>query len=119
MQPLPLSQREKTYSAQSGFVYQYLFLGLENGAHVFQVSADRQAYFPLHIVLPPEALAQCAQKMGSPLRWNEEYALAKMSLFRAFDSAAHPDALRAPIHATLGELLDAMAELKMTGPETV
>ncbi len=87
---LPLSQREKTYSAASGFVYQYRFLGLAGPQHVFTVTADRQTSFDVRIHLTADALAPCNSRMGSELRWNELYALSKLCLFAAFDAAPAP-----------------------------
>lgn len=110
LKPLPLSQRQKSYSAATGIVYQYIFAGLGGPRHVFEVSADRQPVFHLSIELSPEGLARCAEKMGSPLRWNEEYALAKLSLFAAMDGGAN---LRETVRPSGEELLGYMEELNL------
>ena len=113
LMPLPLSQRLKSYSAATGIVYQYIFLGLGGRRHVFEVSADRQPAFNLSIELRPLELACCAERMGSPLRWNEEYALSKLSLFAAMDAAETAAALRQVIYPTRDELILYMTELNM------
>lgn len=113
LKPLPLSQRLKSYSAATGIVYQYIFLGLWGRRHVFEVSADRQPAFNLFIELRPKELASCAERMGSPLRWNEEYALSKLSLFAAMDAAETAAVLRQVIHPTSEELMLYMTELNM------
>lgn len=113
LKPLPLSQREKSYSAASGLVYQYIFKGMMGRKHVFQVSADRKTHFEVAVELTEDALAPCAARMGSALRWNEEYALAKMSLFHAFDDAANPESLTQTVVPPGQALLEHMDYLKM------
>jgi hypothetical protein len=113
MKPLPLSQREKTYSAQSGYVYQYLFQGLAGEAHIFRVSADRGTDFEIRVELSEDGLLACAERMGSPLRWNEKYALAKLCLFGAFDDADGPEQLKRGVRPGAAELLEHMSTLKM------
>lgn len=113
VKPLPLSQREKSYSAASGIVYQYIFKGMLGRKHVFSVSANRLAHFEVSVELMATALAPCAGRMGSDLKWNEEYALVKLSLFRAFDEAAGPESLLQPILPAGTELLEHMDSLNM------
>jgi hypothetical protein len=113
VQPLPLSRREKSYSAASGLVYQYIFSGLAGTQNVFLVSAGRQAPFELRIDLGEEALRPCNERMGSELRWNEKYALAKLCLFASLDSAASADELRQVICPPAEELLEHMNTLNM------
>jgi hypothetical protein len=113
VKPLPLSRREKSYSAASGHVYQYIFKGLAGPQHVFSVSAGREAAFELRIHLSEEALLPCRERMGSELRWNEKYALAKLCLFHCFDEAASPAELRQVIRPGAKDLLQHMNTLKM------
>jgi hypothetical protein len=113
LKPLPLSQREKSYSSSTGAVYQYIFKGMAGKSHVFDVSADRSSSFEVRIELPAEALERCAARMGSPLRWNEEYALAKLCLFQAFDSTEQAGELRKPIRPAADQLLEHMNTLNM------
>ena len=81
--------------------------------HVFEVSADRQPSFHLAIELSKEGLACCAERMGSPLRWNEEYALAKLSLLAAMDGADKPTDLLEVVRPSSENLLMFMAELNL------
>ncbi len=113
LKPLPLSQREKSYSAASGLVYQYLFKGMLGRKHVFRVSADRNTHFEVAVELTEDALAACAARMGSALRWNEEYALAKLSLFHAFDDAETAESLTQTVVPPSQSLLEHMDYLKM------
>ncbi|MBM3761201.1 MAG: hypothetical protein FJW36_13245 [Acidobacteria bacterium] len=109
LKPLPLSQREKTYSSASGVVYQYIFKGMAGRAHVFSVSHDRRNSYEVRVELSEDGQAGCAELMGGELRWNEQYALAKLCLFAAFDA----EVLERNIVASREELLEHMRTLNM------
>jgi len=87
------ARRVKSYSAATGYVYQYFFYevlkvqrGLSAGTeYVYKVSVDRQTFFPLRIFVRRDAVEQWGRKVGRPMTGTEEYALAKMRLFQAFD----------------------------------
>jgi len=87
-------RRIKTYSAATGRVYQYQFhevhparRGFFSGAeYVYLVWADRQTGFPLKIFVKRDALRKWREHAGRrELTGTEEYAVAKMRLFQAFD----------------------------------
>jgi hypothetical protein len=88
-------RRMKTYTGEMGFVYQYYFVGKraalpEDPAapateFIFDVTADRKTVFSTSVFLKPEALRAWAQAHGRELNDTEQYAVAKMRLFRAFD----------------------------------
>jgi hypothetical protein len=116
-------RRIKSYSAENGYVYQYCFYevnrihnnGSPAGEFIYAVSADRKTTFPLRIVVRQSALQAWAQTNGRPLTSSEEYAVAKMRLFRAFDSGEIPltaetaDALSLLVdESNLEELLHAL-----------
>jgi hypothetical protein len=97
-------RRVKSYSAATGYVYQYHFYevekkrrGLTQGTeYVYMVSVDRQNVFPLKIFVQREALENWSARTGQQLTGTEEYAVAKMRLFQAFDeieglTAKQPD----------------------------
>lgn len=98
----PQVRRQKTYSAQSGYVYQYHYegqreaaRGRERGAeYVFEVTADRKTSFPVSVFVGSEALAVWEQRHGRALTATERYAIAKMALFVAFDEREHPRQMR-------------------------
>lgn len=52
---------------------------------MYNVSADRKTMFPLRVVVSRETLEQWAVHSGRSLTSTEEYAVAKMRLFQAFD----------------------------------
>jgi hypothetical protein len=86
-------RRVKSYSAATGYVYQYYFyevektcLGTSPGTeYVYMVSVDRHHVFPVRIFVQQEALEKWAMTTGQKLSGTEEYAVAKMRLFQAFD----------------------------------
>jgi hypothetical protein len=91
-------RRIKSYSAANGYVYQYYFYELNRvavdgeaaGEFVYAVSADRGTSFGLRIFVMQAALDTWARANGRTLTGSEEYAVAKMRLFQAFDEGAVP-----------------------------
>ncbi len=83
--------RLKTYTAETGYVYQYYFVGkrraLEQPAaeYIFDVSSDRKIRFSVSVFVQDEATAQWRAAHGRELVDAEVYAAAKMQLTRAFD----------------------------------
>ena len=86
-------RRVKTYSAADGFVYQYYFFegnrgqreGSPGGEFTYVISIDRQSAFPFKIFVHQSVLDGWATQNGRVLSSSEEYAVAKMRLFNAFD----------------------------------
>ena len=96
-------RRVKAYSAESGFVYQYVFMesrprrriwGKTGTACFFSVSSDRKTTFVTEVVVEESALQAWHKAHGRALVETEKYAAAKMRLFRAFDESSGPDELR-------------------------
>lgn len=89
-------RRVKSYSAADGYVYQYYFLesnraqrgGRPGGEFTYMISADRRSAFPFKIFVRQSALDAWAKQNGRPLTSSEEYAVAKMRLFQAFDEGS-------------------------------
>ena len=110
-------RRIKTYSAASGFVYQYQFQevrptvkpSLPGNEYVYNVSADRKTMFPLRVVVSREALEQWAARSGRSLTGTEQYAVAKMRLFQAFDEEDNLAQMRPVFQVDAGNL-DALIE---------
>ena len=101
----PAVRRQKTYSAQSGYVYQYFYEGQREFGRdqdagtefVFDVSADRKTSAPVSVFLTHEAVQSWEERHGRPLVSTERYAAAKMALFQAFDERAHPGLMKQDI----------------------
>ena len=102
-------RRIKSYSAANGYVYQYCFYELnrvllddaEAGEFIYAISADRATSFGLRILVVKSALDAWARANGRALTSSEEYAVAKMRLFQAFDDGAVPPAMEAGSALTL------------------
>jgi hypothetical protein len=94
----PAVRRLKSYSAQSGYVYQYFYEGQrpfraggESGQEfVFTVSADRKTFHPVSVLVSEGALLAWEQAYARTLSVTERYAVSKMALFQAFDERATP-----------------------------
>jgi len=90
------ARRVKSYSAADGYVYQYYFFegnraqrnGSPGGEFTYVVSVDRRSAYPFKIFVLQSALDNWAKLNGRPLSSSEEYAVAKMRLFQAFDEGA-------------------------------
>jgi hypothetical protein len=86
-------RRVKSYSAATGYVYQYYFFEVEKKRrgsvsgteYVYIVSVDRKNAFPIRIFVHGDAVEKWAARNGQVLSGTEEYAIAKMRLFQAFD----------------------------------
>lgn len=86
-------RRVKTYSAATGYVYQYYFYemqktrrGFSAGTeYVYMVSVDRKQVFPLKIFVKLAAEEKWARTASRALSGTEEYAVAKLRLFQALD----------------------------------
>ena len=101
----PEVRRQKTYSAQSGYVYQYVYDGhraasrdnREGTQYVFDASSDRKTSFPVSVFLSDDAVAAWERSHRRALVDNERYAVAKMALFAAFDERENPEAMHAEV----------------------
>ena len=99
----PAVRRQKTYSAQSGYVYQYFYEGHRPSSgnrgtdYVFAVSSDRKTSWPVAVIISDAAVASWQNKSGRTLSATEQYAIAKMALFQAFDERESPEAMRQPV----------------------
>ena len=114
-------RRVKSYSAANGYVYQYCFYevnrivedGRPAGEFIYAVSADRKSMFGLRILVFQSALQAWALANGRPLTSSEEYAVAKIRLFRGFDEGEVPPTAEsvAPLSLAVDESnLEAMLE---------
>jgi hypothetical protein len=92
--------RVKTYSASSGYVYQYSFqlsrrarrgLFTPGTEHVFEVSRDRKTSYLLAVFVRDDAIKAWSKAHARELSAAECYAAAKMLLFRVFDSLDDPE----------------------------
>ncbi|MFB3917372.1 MAG: hypothetical protein ACE14M_11625 [Terriglobales bacterium] len=85
----------KTYTADTGYVYQYYFVGKRDalpGApeapateYVFDVTCDRKSVFAFSVFVCADALDAWALTHARSLTEAEQYAAAKLRLLRGFD----------------------------------
>ena len=88
-------RRVKTYTGGQGYVYQYYFVGKRAALaddpeapateFIFDVTSDRKLTYAISVFLPEATRTAWSQKHGRALNDAEQYAAAKMRLFRAFD----------------------------------
>jgi hypothetical protein len=101
----PAARRMKSYPAQSGYVYQYFYEGHrafssggESGMEfVFSVSADRRQFHAVEVQVPNTAIESWERAHGRQLSSTERYAVAKLSLFQAFDERPAPGRMHEPV----------------------
>lgn len=107
-QPLtgaPPVRRQKSYSGQSGYVYQYYYEGhrpykrdRDRGTEfVFDVTADRKTSILISVLVSDTAMEDWEGRHGRTLHGSERYAIAKMALFQAFDERPNPAAMSADV----------------------
>jgi hypothetical protein len=110
----PPPRRMKTYAGAQGYVYQYYFVGKraalpddpESPAteFIFDVTSDRKLTYAVSIFLHQSAVSAWSARHGRALSDAEQYAAAKLRLFRAFDELEDLKGhRRLPIDATLLE----------------
>ncbi|MFZ0276393.1 MAG: hypothetical protein WA254_10060 [Candidatus Sulfotelmatobacter sp.] len=121
MPPDKIVRRLKTYAGSQGYVYQYYFVGQRVALaadseapateFVFDVTSDRKLTYAISVFLPEKSVAAWATIHGRPLTEAEQYAAAKLRLFRAFDELENvkADGRRLAIDAALLE--EALASL--------
>jgi hypothetical protein len=114
-------RRIKSYSAATGYVYQYQFQEVQpsrRGFHagkdfVYLVSVDRKTMFPLGVFINRDAVERWAKQNGRPLSGTEEYAVAKMRLFQAFDEIENLSAGRNDLIVDDSNLATFLAQLDL------
>jgi hypothetical protein len=114
-------RRIKSYSAETGYVYQYQFQDVHPSArpeipgneYVYYVSADRKTMFPIRISIRRSALDAWTNETGRSLTGTEEYAIAKMRLFQAFDETEDFAASRPELIVDDSNLAELLARLDL------
>ena len=95
MSPNPPVRRLKTHTGGQGYVYQYYFVGKRPALaddpeapateFVFDVTSDRKLTYAVSVFLSDGARDAWTRTHGRSLNDAEQYAAAKLRLFRAFD----------------------------------
>ncbi len=121
MPPPEIPRRVKSYSAATGYTYQYVFHEIRKSRrgftagneYVYLVSADRKTSFPLAIFIGREAARGWSRRTGRELTGTEEYAAAKMRLFQALDEVENLAAVRPDIQVDEAGLVELLARLDL------
>jgi hypothetical protein len=100
----PSTGRPRTYSAESGYVYQYVFSGYRQmkrrddrlTEYVFEITSGRAPAFTTKIVLSDFAMRSSVAG-GRDLSGSERFGIAKVALKRSLDSYDHPSAIPAEL----------------------
>src|SRR5512134_3844946 len=108
----PAVRRQKSYSAQSGYVYQYFYQGnrpaireREQGQEfVFEVTADRKTSFPVSVFVSEPVVVDWQNLHNRALSSTERYAIAKMALFQAFDDRRTPGEMREEVRVRTADV---------------
>jgi hypothetical protein len=95
----------KTYSAQSGYVYQYFFEGHrdyrasdDHGVEfVFTISSDGKTWNQASVLVSEPAVLEWQRAHTRELSLTERYAVAKIALFQAFDERPDPAQMRGEV----------------------
>ncbi len=114
-------RRIKTYTAETGYVYQYYFVGERPSLpqetdgpateYIFDVSTEAKITFSVSVFLRHDAVESWAQAHGRGLTEAERYAAAKVRLLQGFDQTS--DMLQEGRHLSIGaaDLEDILANL--------
>ena len=117
----PSPRRVKTYAGAQGYVYQYYFVGKRSALpddaeapateFIFDVTSDRKLTYAVSVFLPAAAVTSWQGAHGRSLNDAEQYAAAKMRLFRAFEEFENVMAEGRRLSIDSDALEEAMASL--------
>ncbi|HEY6337821.1 MAG TPA: hypothetical protein VIW68_04950 [Candidatus Sulfotelmatobacter sp.] len=95
MPPNPVVRRLKSYAGAQGYLYQYYFVGQRPALpddpaapateFIFDVTSDRKITYAVSVFLSADAVTAWSASHARSLSDPEQYAAAKLRLFRAFD----------------------------------
>lgn len=107
--------RVKTYSAASGYVYQYQFTGHQSepggDRYRFTTTQDRRTPFDVFVSLPCAAIRAWETLQRRTLTSTERYAVAKLALFSALDAAESPEQIPEPVVVDAMQASDILSSL--------
>jgi hypothetical protein len=111
----PVTRRMKCYSAESGYAYQYFYLGWRpvEGAteYVFEVSAGGKAAWQTPVRVESAALTAWEREHARELSAPERYAVAKLALMDAFDTRPDPAAMTEPVPVDAARAAEILSRL--------
>ena len=110
----PRTGRQKTYSADSGYVYQYVLssfrqhrrVGEDLHEYTFEVSGGPGRKSSVAIVLKSSVLHTWIREHDREFSASERYGIAKIALKRELDSAEDPSSLAADVSPDAAQVDD-------------
>jgi hypothetical protein len=119
---LPMLRRVKTYTAQTGLVYEYYFVGrraaLDTAVpateYVFDVISDRRARYSVSVYVRQDALHSWASSHSRGLSEPEQYAAAKLRLHQGFDEIGDMLAEGRSLDVDAGNIEELLAPLNLS-----
>ena len=110
----PRTGRQKTYSAESGYVYQYVLLsfrqhkrgGEDLHEYTFEVSGAPGRTWSIAVILRSSVLHTWIREHDREFSASERYGIAKITLKRELDTAESPARLPASVSPTVGQVDD-------------
>jgi hypothetical protein len=113
----PAVRRLKTYSAQTGYVYQYYYeghrefrAGGDSGTEfVFSISSDRKTWHATSVLVSEASVRAWQESHARQLSSTEWYAIAKIALFQAFDERTLPAQMKDEVRVRSADV-DAIIE---------
>ena len=115
-------RRVKTYTAQTGFVYEYYFVGQREAKaggepateYIFDVISDRRARYSISVLVTAGALDTWAGNHGRKLSSPEQYAAAKLRLQQGFDEIGDMLAEGRTLDVSRSNIEEILAPLDLT-----
>jgi hypothetical protein len=115
-------RRVKTYTAQTGFVYEYYFVGQREAKsddksateYIFDVISDRRARYSISVIVTSAALETWAGNHGRKLSSPEQYAAAKLRLQQGFDEIGNMLAEGRSLDVTASNIEEVLAPLELS-----
>lgn len=120
----PSVRRVKNYSAQTGYVYRYCYEGYRpsrsgpdiSKEYLFQISSGGKRWRRVLVLVAEAAVRAWEQAHARTLSPTEQYAIAKLALFQAFDERATPALMKHDVRVRAADI-EAIAETLGIEPE--
>jgi len=110
-------RRLKTYQAETGYVYSYVFCEHHSAMgfteYRFLLDPERESERGIALLFSDDVRRDLEEDLGRELSHPECYAIVKVSLFRLFDEIPDPASIPSEHLLTQQAALDAMALLDL------
>jgi hypothetical protein len=115
-------RRVKTYTAQTGLVYEYYFVGQREASssgipateYIFDVISDRRARYSVSVYVRQDGVERWAAGHGRKLSAPEQYAAAKLRLQHGFDDIGDMLAEGRSLYVDAGNIEEVLTPLDLS-----